>query len=292
MPGARIIPAEVLTMNDQPQDRFVELNGMRFHYRDWGNPASPPLLLLHGVTGNARNWQRFAGEMLDRFHVLALDQRGHGETEWGKSYRPDDFDGDIVAFVQQLGLAPVAIVGQSLGGRIGTFVAARHPELIDRLVIGDIGPDVVSAPGGARTAATIQSAQTATYESIEEPVAASMRANPRVSEADARAGVEYNLLRREDGRLAWRYDAVGLMSRFNELPGEDEQWEQLKRIECPVLIVRGVESDILSRATADRMVATIPNCRLAELPESGHGVPRDNPLAFLSAVRPFLLEGR
>lgn len=280
-----------MTTDAHATDHFVSLNGMRFHYRDWGNPGSPPLLLLHGVTGNAHNWQRFAGEMLDRFHVLALDQRGHGETEWGKSYTPNDFDSDIVAFVRELNLAPVSIVGQSLGGRIGTFFAARHPELVARLVIGDIGPDVVTAPGGARTAATIQAAQTAGYADIEAPVASSVKANPRVAEAEIREGIAYNLVPGPDGRLVWRYDASGLVSRFDELPGEAEQWQQLKRIECPVLLVRGVESDILSRETAQRMVETIPNCRLAELPESGHGVPRDNPSAFLAAVQPFLLEG-
>jgi pimeloyl-ACP methyl ester carboxylesterase len=279
-------------MAEGVQDKFVSLNGLRFHYREWGEPASPPLLLLHGVTGNARSWQRLAREMVGSFHVLALDLRGHGETEWGKSYTPNDFDSDIVAFVQELGLAPASIVGQSLGGRLGTFFAARHPELIARLVIGDIGPDVVTAPGGVRTAATIQAATTAGYDSIEEPVAASIKANPRVPEAEIRESVSYNLVPGPTGRLVWRYDAAGLAHRFEELPGEAEQWQQLERIQCPVLLVRGAESDILSRETAERMAATIKKCRLVELPESGHGVPRDNPAAFLAAVRPFLLQGR
>jgi pimeloyl-ACP methyl ester carboxylesterase len=274
----------------QVQDKFVSVNGLRFHYRERGDPAAPPLLLLHGVTGNARNWERFADEMVDRFHIFALDQRGHGESEWGKSYRPSDFDEDIRAFVMATGLAPVSIVGQSLGGRIGTFFAALHPELIAKLVIGDIGPDVVAAPGGARTAETIEAARTASFDSPDVPIETAMKANPRVAVAEIRSGVTYNLIPGPDGRLVWRYDAVGLQGRFEELPSEDEQWAQLARISCPTLVVRGAESDILSRATADRMVATIPNCRLAELPLSGHGVPRDNPPAFLAAVRPFLLE--
>ena len=119
-------------MTDEPRDGYVTLNGMRFHYSDWGNDAAPPLLLLHGVTGHTRQWDRFAGEMIDSFHVIALDQRGHGETDWGKTYRPQDFDEDLRAFVTELGIAPVTIVGQSLGGRIGTGFAAnpvRHPSV-------------------------------------------------------------------------------------------------------------------------------------------------------------------
>ncbi|MPZ50311.1 MAG: alpha/beta fold hydrolase [Dehalococcoidia bacterium] len=272
------------------QDKYADLAGMRFHYREWGSAGAPPLLLLHGVTGHARQWDRFAGEMVDRFHILALDQRGHGETEWGKSYTPTAFDEDIRTFVTALGLAPVAIVGQSLGGRIGTAFAALHPELIARLVIGDIGPDVVSAPGGARTAAVIAAAQDAGFDDPEEPIAASQKANPRVSPGEIRYSVLSNLVQRPDGRWGWRYDAAGLPSRFDELPSEESQWQQLTKIECPVLLVRGAESDILSAATASRMVEMMANCRLAVLPESGHGVPRDNPAAFLAAVRPFLLD--
>ena len=98
-----------------------------------------------------------------------------------------------------------------------------------------------------------------------------------------------NLVQRADGRWGWRYDGARLGSWLDSVPTEADQWALLSRITCPTLLVRGAESDTLSRATAERMLQTIPHCRLVEVPHSGHGVPRDHPEAFLAAVRPFLL---
>ena len=95
-------------MDTEPlvRDETVMLDGLRFHYRDWGDPAAPPLVLLHGFTGNARQWDSFARAMADRYRVLALDQRGHGETDWApdQDYSAARVHEDFVAFVAALGL--------------------------------------------------------------------------------------------------------------------------------------------------------------------------------------------
>ena len=121
------------------QDKSIALNGLRFHYRDWGNDGAQTLLLLHGLSSHARTWDGFATAMQDDFHILALDQRGHGETEWADDYYADRMVEDVHAFVGALGLERIALLGLSMGGRNAYMYAALHPQVVERLVIVDIG---------------------------------------------------------------------------------------------------------------------------------------------------------
>src|SRR5438445_5337545 len=95
------------------RDETLTLNGLRFHYRDWGSREAPPLVLLHGFTGNARHWDTLARAMADRYRVLALDQRGHGETDWAPNgdYMAVRVNEDFAAFVKTVEIERFAIVG-------------------------------------------------------------------------------------------------------------------------------------------------------------------------------------
>lgn len=273
----------------QVQDRLIMLNGLRFHFRDWGSESAPPLVLLHGFTGHARSWDTFARAMCDRFRVLALDQRGHGETEWADDYAPERMVEDIEAFVRALKLQRFALLGLSMGGRNAYAYAARHPETLDRLVIVDIGPEIMTA-GRDRIQTNVQASDV--FDDPEEAVRAARALNPRPPEAELRHRLLNNLRQLEDGRWTWRYDrSLRSPDRPLPRPDADSAWAMLPKITCPTLLVRGAESDILSRETADRMVRTIPNCRLVEVPDAGHSVPLDNPSGFIAAVRPFLVGG-
>src|SRR5215831_17472979 len=100
-----------------PQAQYLDVGGLRLHYLDWGNPTAQPMVLLHGFTGHAHTWDIFAAAMCERFHVLALDQRGHGDSDWAKdgAYRPDDHARDIRAVHDRLGLRAVVLIGLSMG---------------------------------------------------------------------------------------------------------------------------------------------------------------------------------
>ncbi|HTE86193.1 MAG TPA: alpha/beta hydrolase [Dehalococcoidia bacterium] len=275
------------------QDKNVSLNGLSFHYRDWGSETAPPLVLLHGITSHSRTWDRFASTMTDRFRVLALDQRGHGETDWAPRYSTKLMAEDLAAFAAALGLGRFALVGHSMGACNAYYVAAQNPKAVDRLVIGDFGPDVVGSTAGGQVAARIQAAATASFADAEEAVRSAVAQNPRAAEADVRHRVSANLKQRDDGRWVWRYDGAGLAAHapVDRMPSREEQWQMIARIACPTLIVRGAESDTLQRATAERMLEVIPDCRLIEVARAGHSIPLDNPVGWLAAVRPFLLEG-
>ena len=133
------------------EDKTVTLNGLRFHYLDWGNPQAPPLVCLHGFTSHAHSWDTFAEAMRERYHVLALDQRGHGLTEWATDYHALRRVEDLEAFRAALHLDQFALVGLSMGGRVAFQYTARHPARVERLVIVDIAPDA-TATGTQRIA--------------------------------------------------------------------------------------------------------------------------------------------
>jgi esterase len=275
-----------VTTGTAVQDKTVVLNGLKFHYRDWGNEGAQALVLLHGFTGHARSWDTFAGAMRESYRVLALDQRGHGETEWAQDYAPERMVEDVDAFVRELGLKRFALLGLSMGGRNAYAYAAQHPEEVERLVIVDIGPEIV-ASGSDRIRQGVQAVDV--FDTPEQAFLAARAANARPPDAELRHRVTNNLMQQPDGRWTFRYDKA-LRSPDRPLPRPDSEWawSLMPRIACPTLLVRGSESDVLSRETAERMVRDIPDCRLVEVPDSGHSVPLDNPTGFIAAVKTFL----
>jgi pimeloyl-ACP methyl ester carboxylesterase len=119
-----------------PQDNYLDADGLRLHYLDWGHDPAPPMLLLHGFSGHAHTWDSFARAMCGEFHVLALDQRGHGDSAWANdgAYTVDDHASDIAAFHDHLMLDPVVLIGLSMGGRNALMFAAIHPGKAEKLV--------------------------------------------------------------------------------------------------------------------------------------------------------------
>jgi pimeloyl-ACP methyl ester carboxylesterase len=270
----------------EPQSQYVLLHALRFHYLDWGNETARPLVLLHGYTSHAHSWDTFARAMQQRFHVLALDQRGHGETGWTSDYSAQAMIEDVRAFAHALRLDTFALLGLSMGGRNAYGFAAAHPGKVERLVIVDIGPEVV-AGGSARIRAGSMAKDV--FDSPEEAFRAQRAANARPPEAEQRRRVLYNLMRTEDGRWTWRYDkALRSPDRPLPWPAADVAWVWLTKIPCPTLLVRGAESDVLSVETAERMERVLPNGKLVTVPAAGHPVPLDNPPGFLEAVQTFL----
>lgn len=282
-----------MTADASVQDKRVSVQGLRMHYREWGSEAAAPLVLLHGVTGHARVWDGFAAAMADRFRVLVVDQRGHGETDWADAYSTELMADDIGAFAKALGCERFALLGHSMGAINAYTYAGGHPETLERLVIVDFGPDTTGSASSQVVRANLEAAKDASFADPDEAVRAARAQNPRPSDEYLHNRIHNNLKQGEDGRWVWRWDAVGFAARGSvaRLPSET-QWQLLAQITCPTLVVRGAESDALTQATAERMAKAISNCRMEAVPDAGHSIPADNPDGFLAAVRPFLLEGR
>ena len=271
---------------DEAVSAFVTLNGLRFHYLDWGNEAARPLLLLHGFTGHARHWEYVAGELRSRFHVLALDQRGHGDSEWAPLYGSVPMVDDLAAFVDTLGLDRLSLVGMSMGGINAFLYTAKHADRVDRLVLGDIGPEVAPV-GSARIRQQIASRDT--FASIDDAYESQLANNPRATPWALRQRVEHNLLELPDGTFTWKYDrALRDGSALRDDTTSEEQWEQWRALAVSTLVVRGAESDILSPEIAQRMLDGQPNAELVTVDGAGHTLTIDQPEAFVAVVGAWL----
>jgi pimeloyl-ACP methyl ester carboxylesterase len=272
------------------RDELIELRGLRFHYRDWAcdKPGARDLVLLHGYTGHARSWDAFAEAMAADYRVLALDQRGHGETQWAPAdaYGTPEMVEDLRSFVDAMGLDDFVLLGLSMGGIVSFGYAGERPPELGRLVIVDIAPEI-----DTRGLRTIQSnvARSDEFATREEAFARARTDNPVPPEDHHRSRVYQSLMRIEGGGWTYRYDRA---LRDPENPREgiaaDQGWQLVTNIGVPTLLIRGEFSDILSRPVAERFASEVADCRLEEIAGSGHPVPLDKPDEFLQAVRTFL----
>src|SRR5687767_13497008 len=181
-------------------DRSAMLGGLRFHYREWPNPGAQALVLLHGFTGHARSWDSFATAMQANYHVYALDQRGHGDSDWAEDYSAEAMVEDVQRWVTALGLKKFVLLGLSMGGRNAYQFAGTHPEEVERLVIVDIGPEIASA-GSNRILTGVQASDV--FASPEEALERARAANARADEAEQVNRTLNNLMLLEDG--AWTF---------------------------------------------------------------------------------------
>lgn len=271
----------------EPRDLSVKANGIAMHYREWGDPGALPLVLLHGFSAHARSWDAVARPLSGRYRVLALDWRGHGESEWTAEYSADLLLADLGAFVETLALGRVALVGHSLGGATARVFAALHPDAVNALVVveaapsppaaGSSGPPAIPSPGDV-------------VADPEEVVAFYRERYPRIAAGDLRQWVTAYVRRREDGRWTWGYDPAlreaFAQGRFRSDPRE--AWALLRRIACATLLVRGADSGMTSRETVARVRAEIGRCISVEIPDSGHMVYLEDPGGFAGTVLDWL----
>jgi pimeloyl-ACP methyl ester carboxylesterase len=264
-----------------PIDRTLVVSGLTLRVLDWGGAGRVPLLLLHGFTGHAHAWDTLSIALQPHFHVHALDQRGHGASDPATVYGPVAAFEDIAGVVEQLGLAPLVLVGLSMGGRNAMYFASRRPEAVRRLVVIDIGPEIsaraAQAPAGPP--------EPEAWDSIEDAARHLYRANPYPGIHYYRWVVSHSLRQRPDGRLVWAWHPS--IKELRAQPDID-WWSLLRGIRPPTLVLRGEESPVLDRDVAERMARELPDGRLVEIPRARHTLHEDNPEAVLAALRAFL----
>ncbi|MGW6915309.1 alpha/beta fold hydrolase [Kitasatospora sp. NPDC054939] len=249
---------------------YFMVGGRRMSYLDFGGPGTP-LLALHGHYNEASAFEPLAEALAPHWRVIALDQRGHGESDRAALYERDDYVADVAAFHRHLAIGPVALLGHSLGGVNAYQYAARQPDRVTALIVEDIGAVVdcdwrftLRLPGHA--------------PSRQELAAALGPAAPYLACA----------FRRSTDGWGFSFDAEHTVASQQALNGD--HWPDWTAVACPVLLIRGTRSDELTASHAREMITRRPGrAHLVELP-AGHVVHHDAPTRFAQAVTRFLAD--
>ena len=277
--------------------RIEGAHGVMLHVLEWSREGTP-LVLLHGGGNEAHLWDDFAPCIAPHYRVLAVDQRGHGDSDWDPQgrYDSDSMADDLEKVLEAFGIDRFVLIGFSMGGRAGMIFAGRHPSRLAGLVLVDIAPEL-DARGRIRIGSEMTEQRAPVFQSIEEYARLLSRNYPAGSPEAIQRMAKYGLRKRADGRFELKSDPLlrsdrgdPEVARAQEAALAQRMWDALAKLPCPTLVVRGAASDILSPEIADRMVdEVLQNGRLAVVPQAAHSVATDNPKGFEEAVSAFVL---
>ena len=271
------------------RSRHIVLRQLRFHFLEWGAADAPPILLLHGGHQSAHSWDLVSLHLAQSYRVLALDQRGHGDSEWPRDaeYSNHAMALDAEAFIAALELQRPIVIGHSMGARNAMLLTRRDPARLRALTVVDVGPEV-SDRGRQVIAGFVQSNQE--FDDLEQFVENVRRYDPYRSRAHIERTVKYNMLRRADGKFVSKCDAtprrLGLVRGSGPL--ENVTLDDVRKFDLPVLVVRGENSNILAPDAAERFRDALPHGVLVTVPNCGHNVHGQNTLGFLAVLNEFL----
>jgi esterase len=274
----------------QPISKTLTANGLALHYLEWGEAEAPPIVCVHGYTGSADAFNALARHLEDRYRILALDVRGHGESAWSPTgaYSYADQAGDLARFAERLELDKFVLIGTSMGGIIAMAYAAEHAKRLLGLVINDIGPDVEA---GSQRITGLVGSRPDEFATLEEAMAYRREVSPIVAGRGAEDQRELALgvlRRRPDDRWVWKMDPAYIEQRVKRgAPARPPLWPALQALPCPTLVVWGTESDVLSEAQVLRMVEVLPRGELVRVRGIGHAPTLVEPVV-LAALDRFL----
>jgi pimeloyl-ACP methyl ester carboxylesterase len=266
--------------------KFTSYDGCRLQLYRWGR-GGPACIFLHGFGEGSYVWDDFAPAIAPHYQSVAIDLRGHGDSDWDVA-RPHDFDAyvrDVLCLIDELGLTHVAIIGHSLGGSVATHVAASRSSEVFALVLVESGPGL-RQEGVARMRADFQQARR-NYAAVEDYVDWLEKRRALVPREKIREFARRSLRLRPDGAFELKCDP-----RIMDQPDRDDAdtalWNAIAQVRCPVLVMRGIASSVFTRDIATKVTKAFARGRLHTIDRAGHGLIAENPEAFASAVREFL----
>ena len=265
-------------------DRFVEAGGLKLHYQDFGSPGKPVMVCLHGGAAHGHWFDFVAAAFTPDFHVLALDQRGHGDSAWvdPPAYAYQDYAADLDKVAAKLDLRDFVLVGHSMGGMVAVVYAATYPGRMKKLVVVDTSLNLSQERIAAMR--DVGNRGGSSYATREELVARyKLRPGNSLAAPEVVRHIASHSVRQfPDG---WRYkfdrSVYALREQMDGLPC----WEHIK---VPALLVRGAQSQRITPEIVAAVKARAPQVELATVADSDHHVTLDNPAGFIAAVKPFL----
>ena len=269
------------------RSRNVIINGLRMHMLDWGELHRPVLILLHGGVVTSRTWGPFCALLAHKYRLIALDMRGHGDSEW-----PRDGDSnhnlmadDLAKLITTLELDKPTVVGHSVGGMLLMRVMMNSPELLGHCLLVDVGPETAYNGWKAKTEVTENSRL---YGEIEEYVQRNAKRLNR-SEAHMRRNGQHEFMQRADGQYQLKYDPRHPMGGPDDkiMPGLPTL-EQMATYQGDCLVVRGANSWFLAEDAAKRLADAMPKADFATVADCEHMVYIENPVGLAEVVDGYL----
>ena len=276
-----------MTVTTASHERDVVAAGVRMHLREVGDADAPPVLFLHGIMGHRHDWDVLIDRLGASRRVIAVDQRGHGRSEWTRSYRVADMAADAIALIEQLDVAPVPIVGHSMGAMVALVVAARRPELVDRIVLIDIVPESLTTEFARQMPEMFAAMAQSSYATVDEATAEWQATNPLARPDLLRNYVAHALTPGPDGRLRWGFDALGLRAFFAGVTPA-QLWAAIDAVTCPSLVIRGEHSPVTTDEQAAAVARRLGDAHVVLIPDGGHDLGVEQPEAVTAAVLDFL----
>jgi pimeloyl-ACP methyl ester carboxylesterase len=273
-----------------PKDKYLNVNCLRLHYLDWGKGGHRAMLLLHGFMAHAHVWDEFALRFRKQYHIIALDQRGHGESQWSNNgfYSVDDHFSDITEIIKILHLKNLILIGHSMGGRNALFYTACCPNNIERLIL--IDARLSSNPKNSKALRHHLIHLPHQAFSLNEVVQAIQDLYPYLSKKKCHHLAYHGYQKRLDGKFVPKFD-IRMSLQSNRLGCVTEDLRPfLTNITRPTLIIRGKESLFLSRADTRKISSIIPNAKMKEIPKATHLPFQESPRAFQKVILDFLNE--
>ena len=286
---------------------FAMVEDRQVHYLEWGHGGHPGVLCLHGGGQTAYMFEELGLALAGRAHVVAPDLPGHGDSDLtglrlgdggGVGAIHEAFAATLPALMDEFGLERAVVIGGSLGGMTAISLGDLVPERVAGIVLIDVGHRL--EPDGVRKIIDFMTAHES-FESLDEAAVAIAEYLPRRGPVRPES-LTRNLRQRPDGRWEWKH-GVGRRMRERREAGEDVPHpadnldavtvgieDAAARLRCPVLVLRGSESDVLSAEAADDLVQVIPDARLEIVDKAGHLAAGDNPHSTNALVVAFLDE--
>lgn len=297
MATAPLTPDDYAPRHDVPvggRSGFAVIEGRQVHFLEWGTVRSPNVLCLHGGGQTAYMFEELGSALRGRYHVVAPDLPNHGDSD------PVDEDvasrhalaGTLPPLYDEFGIAPAVVVGASLGGITAITFAAARPDLVGGIVLIDIGHRLEEE--GVRRIIEFLSAHES-FASLDDAAVEISRYLPQRKEVRPES-LTRNLRQRADGRWIWKH---GMGRRFREEGAENmPDWREILEglaedaasLRCPVLVLRGGKSDVLSDQGAEEIAEIIPDSRLRTVANAGHLAAGDNPESTVGLIKAFLDE--
>jgi pimeloyl-ACP methyl ester carboxylesterase len=269
--------------------KFVEVNGLKLHYLDYGTAGRQTVLCVHGGGGHAHWYDFIASGLAADYHVLSIDLRGHGESDWvdPPAYFYTDYASDLAAFVEKLDLRDFVLIGHSMAGAVVLMYSAKYPGRVNKLIVVD--STVNLSPERIAAMRDVGSRPGRSYATLEEFVT-----NYRLRPGNSLATPEVlRYIAREsarqfpDGTWKLKFDRSVYATRevFDGMP----LWDDIK---IPALLVRADHSGRINPEVVANVKARCPQVEAVEVSASDHHVTLDNPIGFVEAVKPFLAKQR